>query len=100
VRVLTGAQRELSDRFARVEREIRGIGTSARPGRKSAAAGLRGTFECAAEHRYDAGGHAIVGRGLRLSTSPVREPLLFYQGRYAAIASATAVRCETGITVA
>jgi len=71
-----------------------------RPGRKPLLPDCAATFECATEHRYDAGGHAIVGRGLRLSTSPVREPLLFYQGRYAAIASATAVRCETGITVA
>ncbi|HJV25978.1 MAG TPA: flavin reductase family protein [Aromatoleum sp.] len=90
VHVLSGAQRELSDRFARASSaKFEGLALARGLGGSPMLQGCAATFECATEHRYDGGDHLIlVGRVLRLATSPVRDPLLFYQGRYAEIAQA------------
>jgi flavin reductase (DIM6/NTAB) family NADH-FMN oxidoreductase RutF len=44
-------------------------------------------FECAAEAAHEGGDHAIlVGRVLRFAKREVGEPLVFFRGRYGALA--------------
>lgn len=102
VHVLSGAQRELSDRFARASSaKFEGLALGRGLGGSPLLPGCAATFECATEHRYDGGDHLIlVGRVLRLATSPVRDPLLFYQGRYAGLALPTPACDEASATAA
>ncbi len=47
-------------------------------------------FECRAEAIHDAGDHAIlIGRVLRFSRHDDGAPLVFYRGRYGALAQAS-----------
>jgi flavin reductase (DIM6/NTAB) family NADH-FMN oxidoreductase RutF len=90
VHVLGDGQRSLSERFSRAltdkfaELDFQ-FGESGAPLLPDCLA----RFECEVEHRYEGGDHLIlVGRVLRLeSATEAAKPLIFYQGRYAALAA-------------
>lgn len=92
VHVLGDGQRDLSNRFARASSaKFEGLATREGLGGVPLLGDCAAVFECATEHRYAGGDHLIlVGRVLRLDQGPAeRPPLLFHQGRYAALAGET-----------
>ena len=64
------------------------LGRDKRRAEVAALADALAFFECEAEAVYQAGDHAIlVGRVLRFAKREAGEPLVFFQGRYGALAA-------------
>jgi 3-hydroxy-9,10-secoandrosta-1,3,5(10)-triene-9,17-dione monooxygenase reductase component len=89
INVLTAEQKALSDRFARsgedlldgVPHRLGGLGCPL-------IEGALATFECRTEARHDGGDHDIfVGAVDAVANTEADEPLLYYCGRYRAVAT-------------
>jgi flavin reductase (DIM6/NTAB) family NADH-FMN oxidoreductase RutF len=90
VNILTEEQRTLSDRFARPTTNGKWDGVSFYLGEHGVPVleDALASFECAVEHRIDAGDHSIViGRVLAIHGPCEQEPLVFYRSRYRALAT-------------
>lgn len=88
VNVLSSAQQDLSNRFARSgDDKFAGLTTDRWDGGVAILPGCLANLECAVHQRVEAGDHVIViGRVLRLSSADddgSEAPLLFYRGGYA-----------------
>jgi len=87
VHVLAETQQALSNRFARPS-PTKWEGVAFREGLHGAPVlpGVAAVFECSAAFRHDGGDHRLfVAQVERLATDPDRRPLVFAQGRYAAL---------------
>jgi flavin reductase (DIM6/NTAB) family NADH-FMN oxidoreductase RutF len=88
VNILGRDQEHLSDRFARSladkwEAVEHTLGLTAAP----LIAGAIAHFECQPHAQYDGGDHVIfVGRVVRFSAHPAKEPLIFFRGAYRSLA--------------
>ena len=89
INMLSGAQQELSTAFARSQSD-RFDGVAYTEGRAGVPllTGALCHLECTVEHRYPGGDHEIiVGRVTDLSIErPDERPLIYYKGRYDALA--------------
>jgi flavin reductase (DIM6/NTAB) family NADH-FMN oxidoreductase RutF len=89
INVLTAEQRQLSDRFARSGQDLLD-GVPHRLGAHGCPLieGALATFECRTEARHDGGDHDIfVGAVDAITNAEADEPLLYYCGRYRAVAA-------------
>lgn len=87
VNILTGAQQDLSNRFA--QEAVDGfddLDTTRLTTGCPVFADALAVLDCEVETRHDAGDHVIVlGRVVALRTPSTEDPLLFYRGAYAGI---------------
>lgn len=86
IHVLAETQQALSNRFARPGPKWEGV--DHRPGHGGAPLlpGVAALFECDIDARHAGGDHVLfVARIHRFTTYPERRPLVFAQGRYAAL---------------
>ncbi len=89
INVLAAEQRQLSDRCARSGQDLLG-GVPHRLGAHGCPLieGALATFECRTEARHDGGDHDIfVGAVDAITNAEADEPLLYYCGRYLAVAA-------------
>ena len=87
IHVLAETQQDISNRFARPSPN-KWEGIPFRDGLHGAPLlpGAAATFECSAHARHDGGDHRLfIARVERFSADPDRRPLVFAQGRYAAL---------------
>lgn len=83
--ILTERQRPISDRFARSQTGSKWDGLSYHLGAHGVPVidDALASFECAVEHRIEAGDHLIVlGRVLKIHGPHEAEPLVFHRSRY------------------
>jgi len=98
INVLSSHQQEVSSRFvARGEDRFAGIAWELRASGVPVIEGAAASFECERHSICDGGDHLVfLGRVLRFSFQPRREPLLYFQGRYRQIAGAAASPSKAG----
>jgi 3-hydroxy-9,10-secoandrosta-1,3,5(10)-triene-9,17-dione monooxygenase reductase component len=85
VNVLTEEQQAIADRFARSTQGSKWQGLTYHLGEQGVPVidDALASFECAVEHRMEAGDHAIVlGRVLHIHGPLDKEPLIFHRSRY------------------
>ena len=85
VNLLSGEQRSVSERFAKVgaPRRFEGVAYRKGTGGSPLIVGARGTIECRVWRVYDGGDHSlIVGKVVRASSSKKGGPLVYHNQRY------------------